>query len=65
MIGGYLPLGGGLGIDATFSHIFTQGARGRIDERAVGSTTAQAIALNSGAYTLSANIASFSLKYSF
>ena len=65
MIGGYLPLGGGLGIDATFSHIFTQGARGRIDERAVGSTVAQALALNSGAYTLSANIASFSLKYSF
>ena len=65
MIGGYLPLGGGLGIDATYTHIFTQGSRGRIDERAVGSTSAQALALNSGAYTLSANIFSFSLKYSF
>ena len=65
MIGGYLPLGGGLGIDGTFSHIFTQGSRGRIDERGVLSTTAQALALNSGAYSLSANIASFSLKYSF
>ena len=65
MIGGYLPLGGRLGLDATYSHIFTQGSRGRIDERAAISSTAQALALNSGAYTLSANIASFSLKYSF
>ena len=65
MIGGYLPLGGGFGIDGTYSHIFTQGSRGRIEERGKSSTTAQALALNSGAYTLSANIASFSLKYSF
>ncbi len=65
MIGGFLPLYGGLGLDAAVSHIFTQGSRGRIDERATGSTAVQALALNSGAYSLSANIASFSLKYSF
>lgn len=64
-IGGYLPLMGGLGIDAAYSHVFTQGSRGRIDERAAGSTSAQALALNSGAYALSANIWSASLKYSF
>ena len=65
MIGGYLPLTGGLGIDAAFSHVFGPGSRGRIDERAAGSTSAQALALNSGWYALSANIWSFSLKYSF
>jgi hypothetical protein len=65
MIGGALPLFSGLVLDATYSHIFTPGARGRIDERTVGSTTEQALALNSGAYTLNANILSFSLKYSF
>ena len=65
MIGGYLPLGSGFGIDAAISHIFTQGSRGRIDERPTGASPTQAIALNSGAYSLSAYIASFSLKYSF
>ncbi len=65
MIGGGLPLAGGFSLDATYSHIFTNGSRGRIDERAPGSTTAQALALTSGAYTLSANIASFSLKFAF
>lgn len=65
MIGGTYPLMGKFGIDATYAHIFTSGSRGRIDERAVGSTTAQALALNSGAYSLSANILSLSLKYSY
>jgi long-chain fatty acid transport protein len=65
MIGGFLPLMGGLGLDATYAHIFTPGSRGRIDERPAGSTVAQALALNSGAYTLNANIVSLSLKYSF
>jgi long-chain fatty acid transport protein len=65
MIGGSLPLMGNLGLDAAYSHVFTQGSRGRIDERATGSTAAQALALNSGAYDLSANIWSVSLKYSF
>ncbi|MDQ2665804.1 MAG: outer membrane protein transport protein [Gemmatimonadota bacterium] len=65
MIGGGLPLVGGLSLDATYSHIFTNGSRGRIDERSATATSAQALALTSGAYTLSANIASFSLKYAF
>ena len=65
MVGGGLPLMGGLVIDATYSHIFTPGSRGRIDERPAGYTSAQALALNSGAYTLNANIWSFSLKYSY
>ncbi len=65
MIGGALPLTGGLSLDATYSHIFTNGSRGRIDERSATSTTAQALALNSGAYTLSANILSLSLKFGF
>jgi long-chain fatty acid transport protein len=65
MIGGALPLFSGLVLDATYSHIFTPGSRGRIDERTVGMSSAQALALNSGAYTLNANIFAFSLKYSF
>jgi long-chain fatty acid transport protein len=65
MIGGGLPLTGSLSLDATYSHIFTNGSRGRIDERAAGSTSAQALALTSGAYTLNANIFSFSLKYAY
>ncbi|MEP6622760.1 MAG: outer membrane protein transport protein [bacterium] len=65
MVGAYVPLMGGLGLDATYAHIFTPGSRGRIDERVTGSTQAQALALNSGAYTLVANIVSLSLKLSF
>ena len=65
MIGGYIPLMGSMGLDATYAHIFTPGSRGRVDERAAGSTTAQALALNSGAYALEANIISLSLKFSF
>jgi long-chain fatty acid transport protein len=65
MIGGGLPIMGGLTLDAAYAHIFTSGRRGRIDERADGSSTAQALALNSGFYTLSANIVSLSLKASF
>jgi long-chain fatty acid transport protein len=65
MIGGGLPLVGGLVLDATYAHIFTPGRRGRLDERATNSTTQQALALDEGAYTLNANIFSFSLKASF
>jgi long-chain fatty acid transport protein len=65
MIGGSWPLMRGLALDAAYSHLFTQGSRGRLDERSTGSTTAQALALNNGAYTLSANIFSFSLKYAY
>lgn len=65
MIGAGLPFGGRFALDATYSRIFTPGRRGRIDERATGSTTAQALALNSGSYALTANILALSLKASF
>jgi long-chain fatty acid transport protein len=65
MLGGGLPITSGLTLDAAYAHVFTSGRRGRIDERAVGSTDAQAIALNSGFYSLNANIFSLSLKANF
>jgi long-chain fatty acid transport protein len=65
MLGGGLPIMGGLTLDAAYMHVFTSGRRGRLDERAPGSTDAQAIALNSGFYSLSANIFSLSLKANF
>ena len=60
-----VPLIGRFNLDAAYAHIFTSGRRGRIDERATGTTYAQALALNSGFYTLSANIFSLSLKANF
>jgi long-chain fatty acid transport protein len=65
MIGGMLPLGQHLALDASFAHIFTPGRRGRIDERTATGSVTDAIALNSGSYTLNANILSLSLKASF
>jgi Long-chain fatty acid transport protein len=65
MIGAGLPFGGRFMLDAAYSHLTTPGRRGRIDERATGTTSAQAIALNSGSYALSANILALSLKASF
>ena len=65
MIGGYLPLTRGLGLDASYAHIFTPGSRGRTDERSATGSVTQALALNNGAYTLQANIVSFSLKYAY
>lgn len=66
MLGGGIPvMGTGLVLDAAYAHVFTKGRRGRIDERATGSTDAQAIALNSGFYSLNANIFSLSLKANF
>jgi long-chain fatty acid transport protein len=65
MLGAGIPLGKSYAVDLTYAHIFTPGRRGRLDERATGSTAAAAIALNNGAYTLSANIFSLSLKASF
>jgi long-chain fatty acid transport protein len=65
MIGGSLPFMGRYALDATYARIFTPGRRGRLDERAEGSTIDQAIALNNGSYSLSANIVSLSLKASF
>lgn len=65
MLGGFWPLTKSIGIDAAYSHLFTQGSRGRLDERATGSSAAAAIAQNNGAYTLSANILSLGLKYAY
>lgn len=65
MLGGGLPIIGGLTLDAAYAHVFTNGRRGRIDERAAGSTDAQALALSSGSFGLNANIFSLSLKANF
>lgn len=65
MLGAGLPFGGRYALDASYLHVGTPGRRGRIDERATGSTQSQAIALNSGSYTLNANVLSLSLKASF
>ena len=65
MIGAGLPVGRRFVLDATYARIFTPGRRGRLDERAPGSTAAQAVALNNGSYILSANILSLTLKASF
>jgi long-chain fatty acid transport protein len=65
MLGIGYPVSTSFAVDLSYAHIFTPGRRGRLDERAPGSTAAQAIALNNGAYTLSANIFSLSLKASF
>ncbi len=64
MLGAGIPFGR-FGLDAAYAHIFTSGRRGRIDERAPASTSAQALALNSGFYTLNANVFSLSLKANF
>ncbi|MGH7603495.1 MAG: OmpP1/FadL family transporter [Gemmatimonadaceae bacterium] len=65
MLGAGIPIMGRFGLDAAYVHLFTSGRRGRIDERPSGSTSTQALALNSGSYSLSANVFSFSLKASF
>ena len=65
MIGGSLPFMRRYVLDATYARIFTPGRRGRLDERAPGSTAVQAIALNNGSYSLSANILSLTVKASF
>ncbi|HEY8833160.1 MAG TPA: outer membrane protein transport protein [Gemmatimonadaceae bacterium] len=65
MLGAGIPVMGRFALDAAYAHIFTSGRRGRIDERATGTSSAQALALNSGFYTLSANIFSLSLKATF
>ena len=64
-LGAGIPLMGQFSLDAAYAHVFGRGRRGRIDERPTGSTAAQALALNSGFYSLSANIFSLSLKASF
>jgi len=64
-LGAGIPLMGILTLDAAYGHVFTSGRRGRIDERPITASTAQAVALNSGFYSLNANIVSLSLKASF
>jgi long-chain fatty acid transport protein len=65
MFGVGLPFATRFALDATYAHIFTPGRRGRLDERAPGSSTQAAVALSNGSYSLSANILSLTLKASF
>jgi long-chain fatty acid transport protein len=65
MLGVGYPLTRNFAIDATYAHIFTAGRRGRIDERPAGSSVQTALGLNSGTYSLNANIFSFSLKATY
>ena len=64
MLGAGIPLGR-FALDATYARIWTPSRRGRLDERPTGTSTAQAIALNDGSYSLSANIFSVSLKATY
>jgi long-chain fatty acid transport protein len=61
-VGASLPLTRNLTLDGAYMRIFTQGRRGRLDERLPGQI---AELLNIGSYTLNANIVSLSLKASF
>ncbi len=65
MFGAGLPLGRRFMLDAAYAHVFTPGRRGRLDERAGGSSQGQALALNNGSFALSANVFSLSLKASY
>jgi long-chain fatty acid transport protein len=61
--GAGIPLMKMWSLDASYAHISTGGARGRIVERTSESQTAAQ--LNTGVYNLSANVFSFSLKASY
>jgi long-chain fatty acid transport protein len=61
-IGGGYPITSRFTIDGAYMKIFTPGRRGRLDERAARTQTAEQ--LNNGSYTLRANIFSLSLKAS-
>jgi len=62
-----LPLGASYTLDAGFLHVDTSGRRGRIIARTAGSPqeSETAAELNSGFYTLNANVFSLSLKVNF
>ncbi len=62
-IGAGLPVWGAWTIDAAYARVNTPGRRGRIVERT--NTVQTASQLNTGVYTLAANVFSFSLKGSF
>jgi len=62
-----LPVGASYTLDASYLHVDTSGRRGRIVERTQGSPAESETAaeLNSGFYTLNANVVSLSLKVNF
>jgi len=62
-----LPVGASYTVDASFLHVDTSGRRGRLVDRTVGSAEENETAaeLNSGFYTLNANVFSLSLKVNF
>jgi long-chain fatty acid transport protein len=62
-VGVGIPINKQFGVDGTYSHVGTSGARGRIIERTSPSQTADQ--LNSGVFTVSANIFSISFKATF
>jgi long-chain fatty acid transport protein len=55
-----IPLARTLALDVAYLHVFTDGRRGRIDERTESAQTAAE--LNSGFYTLAANVFTASLR---
>jgi long-subunit fatty acid transport protein len=66
-IGIGLPLGASYTLDAAYLHVDTSGRRGRVVSRTEGTPSAAESAdqLNSGFYTLNANVVSLSLKVNF
>ncbi len=66
-IGIGLPIGASYTLDAGYLHVDTSGRRGRIVARTAGSPEEgeTAAALNTGYYTLNANVFSLSLKVNF
>jgi long-chain fatty acid transport protein len=66
-IGIGLPLGASYTLDASFLHVDTSGRRGRITDNLAGPPEIGPTAeeLNSGFYTLNANVLSLSLKVNF
>ena len=58
-----IPLMGAWTLDAAYAYVWTPGRRGRIDPRST--RTATAAQVNTGLYTLFANIISLSLKATF
>jgi hypothetical protein len=66
-IGIGLPVGASYTLDAGYLHVDTSGRRGRLVPRSENTPAATATAdqLNSGVYTLDANVFSLSLKINF
>jgi long-chain fatty acid transport protein len=62
-MGAGMPLSKRWTVDAAFAHVGVWGSRGRIGERADRTSTAES--LNTGWYTLNANILSLSLKATY